>query len=56
MLDIRSRSGHVLLYPAKSVELYLGRDAREFHQGLLTKNQPVTVLVLLIKVYNKYLG
>lgn len=52
MLDIRSRSGHVLLYPAKSVELYLGRDAREFHQGLLTKNQPVTVLVLLRYITN----
>ena len=29
------------------MQLYLGRDTFEFDQGHVTKNQPVTVLVLL---------
>ena len=32
---------------ATSVQLYLGRDTFEFDQGHVTKNQPITVLVLL---------
>ena len=32
---------------ATTVELYPGRDRFEFDQGHVTKNQPITVLVLL---------
>ena len=30
-----------------TAQLYLGRDTFDFDQGYLTKNQPITVLVLL---------
>ena len=32
---------------ATTVQLYLGLDTFEFDQGHVTKNQPITVLVLL---------
>ena len=32
---------------ATTAQLYPGRDTFEFDQGYVTKNQPVTVLVLL---------
>ena len=32
---------------ATTAELYPGRDTFEFDQGHVTKNQPITVLVLL---------
>ena len=39
---------------ATTAQLYLGRDTFEFDQGHVTKNQPITVLVLLseVKVYD----
>ena len=32
---------------ATTAQLYPGRDAFEFDQGHVTKNQPITVLILL---------
>ena len=32
---------------ATTVQLYPGRDTFEFDQGHVTKNQPITVLILL---------
>ena len=32
---------------ATTVQLYLGQETFEFDQGHVTKNQPITVLVLL---------
>ena len=32
---------------AITVQLYPGRDRFEFNQGYVTKNQPITVLLLL---------
>ena len=32
---------------ATTVQLYPGRDSFEFDQGHVTKNQPITVLILL---------
>ena len=43
-------NNHVLLNSgarATTSQLYSGRDTFEFDQGYVTKNQPVTVLVLL---------
>ena len=43
-------NNHVLLNSgarATTAQLYPGRDTFEFDQGYVTKNQPVTVLVLL---------
>ena len=32
---------------ATTVQFYLSRDTFEFDQGHMTKNQPITVLILL---------
>ena len=34
---------------ATTAQLYPGRDTFEFDQGHVTKNQPITVLILLSK-------
>ena len=37
---------HVVVFGARATtaQLYPGRDTFEFNQGLVTKNQPITVL------------
>ena len=43
---------------ATTTKLYPGRDTFEFDQGHVTKNQPITVLILLsesLELYNKVL-
>ena len=44
-----SLNNHIAKFGARALtaQLYPGRDTFEFDQGHVTKNQPITVLILL---------
>ena len=46
-LSLKQSCAVVFSGRATTAQLYPGRDTFEFDQGRVTKNQPITVLVLL---------